>query len=166
MQELPETRVQSRVGKNPGGGNGNPLHILAWRMSPMDGGAWRAAVRGDANVQRWAEEGVGQDGPRAVALTCVPGSESRSGLHREHGGGESGTSIHRALPVGALHRQARGGGDSPGGPACPPLQGTQVQSLGRSLRSHTATGQLSPTQSKGQGDHNQKLITERSWRII
>ena len=33
-------------GRTPGGGNGNPLHILAWRMNPMDRGAWKAAAVG------------------------------------------------------------------------------------------------------------------------
>ena len=30
-------------GRFPGGGNGNPLHILAWK-NPMDRGAWQAIV--------------------------------------------------------------------------------------------------------------------------
>ena len=35
------------LGRCPGGGHENPLHILAWRLS-MDRGAWRATVRGVA----------------------------------------------------------------------------------------------------------------------
>ena len=35
------------VGRCPGGGHGNPLIILAWRI-PMDRGAWRATVCGVA----------------------------------------------------------------------------------------------------------------------
>ena len=31
--------------RSPGGGHGNPLSILAWRI-PMDKGAWRAAIHG------------------------------------------------------------------------------------------------------------------------
>ena len=34
-----------RLGRSPGEGNGNPLHILALRI-PMDRGAWRATVHG------------------------------------------------------------------------------------------------------------------------
>ena len=30
-------------GRFPGGGNGNPLHILAWK-NPMDRGAWQPTV--------------------------------------------------------------------------------------------------------------------------
>ena len=33
------------LGRSPGGGHGNPLRILAWRI-PMDRGAWRAIVHG------------------------------------------------------------------------------------------------------------------------
>ena len=29
--------------RSPGGGHGNPLQVLAWRI-PMDRGAWRATV--------------------------------------------------------------------------------------------------------------------------
>ena len=31
------------LGRSSGGGHGNPLQYLAWRM-PMDRGAWRATV--------------------------------------------------------------------------------------------------------------------------
>ena len=33
------------LGKSPGGGHGNPLQYLAWRI-PMDRGAWQATVHG------------------------------------------------------------------------------------------------------------------------
>ena len=33
------------LGRFPGEGNGNPLHILAWK-NPMDRGAWWATVHG------------------------------------------------------------------------------------------------------------------------
>ena len=33
------------LGRSPGGGCGNPLSILAWRI-PLDKGAWRATVHG------------------------------------------------------------------------------------------------------------------------
>ena len=33
------------LGRSPGGGHGNPLHILAWRI-PMDRRAWQATVHG------------------------------------------------------------------------------------------------------------------------
>ena len=41
-----ETRDASLIpalGRSPGGGHGNLLHILAWRIS-MDRGAWLATV--------------------------------------------------------------------------------------------------------------------------
>ena len=38
------------LGRSPGGGHGNPLSILAWRI-PMDRGAWWATVRGFAKSQ-------------------------------------------------------------------------------------------------------------------
>ena len=38
------------VGKICGGGHGNPLQYLAWRI-PMDRGAWRATVHGVAKSQ-------------------------------------------------------------------------------------------------------------------
>ena len=31
------------LGRSPGGGHGNPLHNLAWRI-PIDRGAWQATV--------------------------------------------------------------------------------------------------------------------------
>ena len=90
MQELPETQVQSRVGKNPGGGNGNPLHILAWRMSPMDGGAegcspWgckRAEVGRGGSRAGWAP-GSGSDvRPRVrVAFRAPQGARGRRERH-------------------------------------------------------------------------------------
>ena len=38
------------LGRSPGGGHGNPLPLLAWRIS-MDRGAWRAIVHGVAESQ-------------------------------------------------------------------------------------------------------------------
>ena len=38
------------LGRFLGGGHGNPLQHLAWRI-PMDRGAWRAAVQGIARVR-------------------------------------------------------------------------------------------------------------------
>ena len=38
------------VGRSPGEGNGNPLHILGLK-NPMDRGAWQAAVHGVAKSQ-------------------------------------------------------------------------------------------------------------------
>ena len=32
-----------RLGRSPGGGHDNPLHILAWRI-PRDRGSWQATV--------------------------------------------------------------------------------------------------------------------------
>ena len=37
-------------GRSPGGGHGNPLQYLAWRL-PMDRGAWQATVYGVAKSQ-------------------------------------------------------------------------------------------------------------------
>ena len=39
-----------RWGRSPGGGHGNPLSILAWRI-PMDRGAWQATVHGVTKSQ-------------------------------------------------------------------------------------------------------------------
>ena len=38
------------VGRSPGRGNGNPLQYSCLEI-PMDGGAWRAAVRGVTKTQ-------------------------------------------------------------------------------------------------------------------
>ena len=38
------------LGRSPGGGHGNPLSILAWRI-PMDRGGWRATVHGVTKSQ-------------------------------------------------------------------------------------------------------------------
>ena len=38
------------LGRSPGGGHGNPLQYLAWRI-PMDRGAWLAAVHGVKRVR-------------------------------------------------------------------------------------------------------------------
>ena len=38
------------LGRSPGGGHGNPLPLLAWRIS-MDRGAWRAIVHRVAESQ-------------------------------------------------------------------------------------------------------------------
>ena len=39
------------LGRSPGGGHGNPLQYSCLE-SPMDRGAWRAAVHGDARNQK------------------------------------------------------------------------------------------------------------------
>ena len=47
MQKMQETLVLiSGLRRSPGGGNGNPLSILAWEnpMAPMDRGTWHAIV--------------------------------------------------------------------------------------------------------------------------
>ena len=38
------------LGRSPGGGHGNPLQYLAWRI-PMDRGVWWATVHGVAKSQ-------------------------------------------------------------------------------------------------------------------
>ena len=43
------------LGRFLGGGHGNPLQFLSWRI-PMDRGAWRAAVHGVANSQTWLSD--------------------------------------------------------------------------------------------------------------
>ena len=42
-------------GRFPGGGHGNPLHILAWRI-PMDRGAWWATAQGVAKSRTQLSE--------------------------------------------------------------------------------------------------------------
>ena len=53
MQETQETRLQSlgQEGLTTGGGNGNPLQYSCLE-NPMDRGAWRATVRGVAELDR------------------------------------------------------------------------------------------------------------------
>ena len=49
VKNLPEnagdTGLISGSGRFPGGGNGNPLLLFAWK-NPMDRGAWQAIVHG------------------------------------------------------------------------------------------------------------------------
>ena len=52
-------------GRFPGGGHGNPLHILAWRI-PMDRGAWWATAQGVA--KSWTRLSTPLNGPEA----CPP----------------------------------------------------------------------------------------------
>ena len=37
-----------RLGRSPGGGNGNPLQYSCLEKNPMDRGAWRATIHGVA----------------------------------------------------------------------------------------------------------------------
>ena len=43
--DLRDVYLVPGLGRFPGGGNGNPPSILAWRI-PMDRGAWHATVHG------------------------------------------------------------------------------------------------------------------------
>ena len=50
------------LGRSPGGGHGNPLHILAWRI-PMDRGAWRAADHGLTQSRTRLSDGAHTSSP-------------------------------------------------------------------------------------------------------
>ena len=56
-QEMQETYMGSipRLGRYPGGGNGNPLQYSCLG-NPMDRGAWRATVHGVAKELNMTEE--------------------------------------------------------------------------------------------------------------
>jgi len=57
VQETAGDRFDTRVGKIPGGGHGNPLQYSCLE-NPMDRGAWRAIVHGVAKswsrLSNWA----------------------------------------------------------------------------------------------------------------